>query len=54
MNSCARFASRLATAVTVPLPESRIAFQFLRVIAAVLSNPQRQGRVDMGSIHEKG
>jgi hypothetical protein len=24
------------------------------VIAAVLSNPQRQGRVDMGSIHEKG
>src|SRR6056297_2452729 len=42
MNAWARSAERLATATTRPLPLSRIAFQFLRAIPAVLRKPQRQ------------
>src|SRR6056297_2756315 len=42
MNRSAEACERLATAVTAPLPLRRIAFQFLRAIAAVLKNPQRQ------------
>ena len=41
MYSRLRSASRLATAVTMALPELKMAFQFCRPILAVLKNPNR-------------
>jgi len=50
MNCWALAVSRLATAVIVPVCESAIAFQFFLLMAAVLSRPQRQSRVDMWAV----